>query len=279
MSTIQRSRRRQETDFKILRAVLHIATTQGLGAVTIEEVARSSGVAKTTIYRRYTNTDDMLDSVSRLEAFNLPSLNTLPTPSKQSMIEVFTRMEQAFVYGIGVRTVGMVISSRNDFFRNVLHHGVLPVLQRIGEYFRLGIRQGVFRPDLDIEMLTTMIIGSLVAHHALAEGILDYELTSKEPCNEDAVLPMLTEPFNPEYASTTAYNASAQSSTKVAQEPIVPPSEHASSHAFKQPGMQSRTRKTAQSSTQTSAQSMVTLSMPTAWAQRITEQLWPAISV
>lgn len=277
MSTIQRSRRRQETDFKILRAVLHIATTQGLGAVTIEEVARSSGVAKTTIYRRYTNTDDMLDSVSRLEAFNLPSLNTLPTPSKQSMMEVFTRMEQAFVYGIGVRTVGMVISSRNDFFRNVLHHGVLPVLQRIGEYFRSGIRQGVFRPDLDIEMLTTMIIGSLVAHHALAEGILDYELTSKEPYNEDVVLPMLTDSLNPKYAPTIARD-DTQSSTKVAQEPIVPPSEHASSHAFKQPGMQSRTRKTAQTSAQSSAQSMVTLSMPTAWAQRITEQLWPAIS-
>lgn len=256
MSTIQRSRRRQETDFKILRAVLHIATTQGLGAVTIEEVARSSGVAKTTIYRRYTNTDDMLDSVSRLEAFNLPSLNTLPTPSKQSMMEVFTRMEQAFVYGIGVRTVGMVISSRNDFFRNVLHHGVLPVLQRIGEYFRSGIRQGVFRPDLDIEMLTTMIIGSLVAHHALAEGILDYELTSKEPCNEDVVLPMLTEPLNPKYAPTIARD-DTQSSTPSAEE--------------------SPTQSSMQYRPQSSAQSPAALSVPTAWAQRITEQLWPAI--
>ena len=55
----RREQLREQTDHKIMKATLAIVISDGVGAVTIEEVARRSGVAKTTIYRRYKNADDL----------------------------------------------------------------------------------------------------------------------------------------------------------------------------------------------------------------------------
>ena len=56
-------RTREATDRKLMQATLQIAVDRGISGVTIEEVARRSGVAKTTIYRRYHNADELLRKV------------------------------------------------------------------------------------------------------------------------------------------------------------------------------------------------------------------------
>ncbi len=59
-ATPRGERTREATDRKLMRATLQIAVDRGISGVTIEEVARRSGVAKTTIYRRYHNADELL---------------------------------------------------------------------------------------------------------------------------------------------------------------------------------------------------------------------------
>ena len=44
---------------KMLEAAQQIITTEGIGACTIDAVARRSGVAKSTIYRHFANADDL----------------------------------------------------------------------------------------------------------------------------------------------------------------------------------------------------------------------------
>lgn len=70
----RREQLREQTDHKIMKATLAIVISDGVGAVTIEEVARRSGVAKTTIYRRYKNADDLLRRV-QLEVAGLPDFS------------------------------------------------------------------------------------------------------------------------------------------------------------------------------------------------------------
>ena len=48
-ATPRGERTREATDRKLMRATLQIAVDRGISGVTIEEVARRSGVAKTTI--------------------------------------------------------------------------------------------------------------------------------------------------------------------------------------------------------------------------------------
>ncbi len=51
---------RREVDAKIAAATLEVLRTRGPRAVTVEAVTAYSGVAKTTIYRRYRDRRDML---------------------------------------------------------------------------------------------------------------------------------------------------------------------------------------------------------------------------
>jgi AcrR family transcriptional regulator len=53
----------------VLRTTFELLTETGLGGVTVDEVSRRSGVAKTTIYRHWTTRADLiLDACSRISA-------------------------------------------------------------------------------------------------------------------------------------------------------------------------------------------------------------------
>lgn len=160
-------RTREATDRKIVQAVLGIATTEGIGAVTIEKVARASGVAKTTIYRRYRDTDDLLESISTLDIVRSPHVEDLP-PSRANLERLLTRLAQRFDEGIGVKAVGLVLSSDNAFFRRIFDQGIPPLERHLSEFFLRGEREGVFRPGLDVRLLFDTIIGSMIADRAIS---------------------------------------------------------------------------------------------------------------
>src|SRR5690625_261061 len=58
-------RRRRITDEKIAKAVLDIALRRGPHSVTFSAVCEESGVAKTTLYRRYQTREELFDAVAR----------------------------------------------------------------------------------------------------------------------------------------------------------------------------------------------------------------------
>lgn len=63
----------------VLKTTWEILSETGLGGVSIDEVAKRSGVAKTTIYRHWPSRSDLLiDACSRIEA-------SQPTPDKGSL--------------------------------------------------------------------------------------------------------------------------------------------------------------------------------------------------
>src|SRR5579862_7865572 len=60
----QRVRRSKET---VLRTTFELLTETGLDGISIDEIARRSGVAKTTIYRHWaTRSDLVIDACSRI---------------------------------------------------------------------------------------------------------------------------------------------------------------------------------------------------------------------
>lgn len=78
-ATPRGERTREATDRKLMRATLQIAVDRGISGVTIEEVARRSGVAKTTIYRRYHNADELLHEISAMY-LAIPDSDPVPSP-------------------------------------------------------------------------------------------------------------------------------------------------------------------------------------------------------
>lgn len=86
-ATPRGERTREATDRKLMRATLQIAVDRGISGVTIEEVARRSGVAKTTIYRRYHNADELLREISAMY-LAIPDSDPVPSPTREHFTQL-----------------------------------------------------------------------------------------------------------------------------------------------------------------------------------------------
>lgn len=165
--TLQRrsERTREATDRKIMQATLQIVTSKGVGAVTIEEVARRSGVAKTTIYRRYKNADDLLHRIQVAVVHTPDSTAVASTcePTRENMRTLLEQVVTSFDDGIGLKAVGMVLSSDNEYLRGMAEQVISPAEHRFAEFISTGESKGIFRHGLDAKFLFSTILGSMLA--------------------------------------------------------------------------------------------------------------------
>ena len=86
--------RSEEAREKMLRATGEIAFSDGVNAVTFDEVARRSGVAKTTIYRHFESKNDLIvHALDQATAFpELPDTGTL----RQDLLDFFAQLLPIF---------------------------------------------------------------------------------------------------------------------------------------------------------------------------------------
>ncbi len=161
----RRERLREQTDRKIMRAALEIVVSDGVGAVTIEEVARRSGVAKTTIYRRYRNADDLLHRI-QVEAAGLPDFSDLD-PSRDGLRAMLQRIQDCFDSELGLKAVGAVLTSDNDALTAIAEQVLAPAEQRFSAFVNRGIVTKAFRADVDLGFLFDTVLGSMLAYTAL----------------------------------------------------------------------------------------------------------------
>lgn len=160
-----KEQQRERTDSKIMRATLEIIIAQGIGAVNIESVARRSGVAKTTIYRRYANTDDLIRHLTLTVA---PSLDfSALEPSRESLRTVLRRIIDCFDEEFELKAIGIVLSSENAHLRNIANSVIEPAAERFYDFLRRGMAIGAFRDGLDAPFLFQTVLGSMLAYKAL----------------------------------------------------------------------------------------------------------------
>lgn len=160
-----KERQRERTDSKIMRATLEIIIAQGIGAVNIESVARRSGVAKTTIYRRYANTDDLIRHLTLTVA---PSLDfSALEPSRESLRTVLRRIIDCFDEEFELKAIGVVLSSENAHLRSIAKSVIEPAAERFYDFLRRGMASGAFRDGLDAPFLFQTVLGSMLAYKAL----------------------------------------------------------------------------------------------------------------
>ncbi|WP_288148318.1 TetR/AcrR family transcriptional regulator [uncultured Bifidobacterium sp.] len=161
-----KEQQRERTDSKIMRATLEIIIAQGIGAVNIESVARRSGVAKTTIYRRYANTDDLIRHLTLTVA---PSLDfSALEPSRESLRTVLRRIIDCFDEEFELKAIGVVLSSENAHLRNIAKSVIEPAAERFYDFLRRGMAIGAFRDGLDAPFLFQTVLGSMLAYKALS---------------------------------------------------------------------------------------------------------------
>ncbi|WP_193316182.1 TetR/AcrR family transcriptional regulator [Bifidobacterium cebidarum] len=176
-----------------MHATLQIAVERGISGVTIEEVARRSGVAKTTIYRRYHNSNELLRGISAMYLVNAEDeLSPALSPTREHFTVMLSKLvDWVRANNIDVRSVGIVLSSEAEFFHHIVDQVVTPWLGKLRSFLNEGTAEGVFRPGLDERLLLSTIIGSLVAYEAIDQHPADSDIAAWPQRMTDLLWPAL----------------------------------------------------------------------------------------
>ena len=149
--------RRERTDGKITRAVLELILAKGIGAVSIEAVAKRS--------------DDLLRhlSVAVGEPLDFSGFDT----TFDGLRGVLKCIVDCFDEELGLKAIGVVLSSSNDYLANLAERVVTPAQQRFADFIGRGVSSGAFRGDVSVPFLFQTVIGSMMAAKALSDSSHD----------------------------------------------------------------------------------------------------------
>lgn len=172
----QRGRPRSaETDRRILAAVRTLLRSGGPGAVTVEAVAESSGVAKTTIYRRYADRQEVLRA-ALVEAIHDPGEPPDADPRERlrwALGQTWRQMSDVLGPGGLAAIVGDTDRRFTELFRSIL----VPYVDALVGLIRADVDAGKLRSDLDADATVSLIIGAylgeLVRHGAVDDDFAD----------------------------------------------------------------------------------------------------------
>ena len=173
-ATAARTPRHPEVDARIFDAALTLLRSRGPLAVSIESVAAASGVAKTTIYRRYENRESLLTAAVTSAATTVEF--PVGMTAQDSLRWVLRHARDTIENVVGRGTVAAVIMNEDPQFTELL----LGMIRNSTRPLRADLREralaGEIKADVDVELAMSILLGVVVA-----------ELLRGRPTGEDWV--------------------------------------------------------------------------------------------
>ena len=152
---------RAGVESQIFSAALEILRNKGPMAVSIESVAATSGVAKTTIYRRFENRESLLTAAvnSAATAVEIPD----DLSAQDSVRWVLRHARDTIEDVVGRGTVAAVIVDADPHFTTLLLGMIRTTTSPFREDLRARASRGEIKSDLDIELAISILLGAVVA--------------------------------------------------------------------------------------------------------------------
>ena len=147
----------------MLHAAQRIVRDRGLDAFTVDAVAAVSGVAKTTIYRHFESSNDLLLAALSETVAAVPDIDTGDT--RRDLVELMHQyVSMATQPGIHQLFTAVMQRAANDDDFGRLQQGMiaerkLPLRMAI----QRGMATGVIDPTIDIDTIAALLEGPLVA--------------------------------------------------------------------------------------------------------------------
>ncbi len=146
----------------ILRTVLELGEELGFEALTVEAIAAQSGIAKTTIYRRWPNVSAIL-----MDAFLFEVTKDAPILEKSTARESLSASMKLLVAvydgrrGQTLRTVIGRAQTDSSLRHAVQERWVEPRRKLARAILQGGINRGELRPDLDADVILDTLYGAI----------------------------------------------------------------------------------------------------------------------
>jgi AcrR family transcriptional regulator len=160
-SRMVRPARRSQVDDRIFAATLDLLRTRGPLAVSVESVAAASGVAKTTIYRRFENRASLLTAVITAS----PAAVSIPTDltTRETLGWVLRHASDTIERVIGRGTVAAVLANEDPEFTTLLLGMIRSSTRPLRDNLRARAAAGEIPAEVDIELVMSMLLGVVIA--------------------------------------------------------------------------------------------------------------------
>lgn len=146
---------------RLYSSALELLRTKGPAAVSIESVAAHSGVAKTTIYRRFENRDELLTAA--VTAASRPIDIPEGLGAQDTVRWALRHARDTIENVVGRGTLAAVMSDADPVFRDVLLGMIRASIGPLRADLRAEVVAGELRADLDIELLLSVLMGAVIA--------------------------------------------------------------------------------------------------------------------
>lgn len=150
-------------DAKISDATLKLLRTHGPRAVTMEAVSQQSGVAKTTLYRRYRDRRELLRAALAPLGDISPAKTDLSGPER--LMWVVRQSIDVVESGIGLGGMAALLTDEDPEF-NALFREILTTSRSWGIAALTGHRKRAGQGAIDPELVIDLIVGSYIAERA-----------------------------------------------------------------------------------------------------------------
>jgi AcrR family transcriptional regulator len=172
--------RRSATGHAILKATRELLARGGVHGLTVEGVAERSGIAKTTIYRRWRSKEDLalaaLLEVIREEPLVVHTGNTRAALS--AYLGQLIKNVNSRLYGRILRGLISEMAIDRELARGFRDQVLVRRTTAIRGLLARGIDRGELRPDLDMEIAVDLLLGPiyyrlLMSGEPLTSGFID----------------------------------------------------------------------------------------------------------
>ncbi|WKN61277.1 TetR/AcrR family transcriptional regulator (plasmid) [Rhodococcus opacus] len=168
-------KRRARTQRAVLDATRELLAENGFGNLTVEGVAARSGVAKTTIYRRYRSKNDlalavlldMVDEVST-QPYRADTWSELVT-----LVDRTVELMCTSLMGLVMKGLVSEVAADPELARVYRDQVVSHRLADVSALVERGIARGELRADLDPEMVTDLLLGPIYYRFFLSGAPMD----------------------------------------------------------------------------------------------------------
>ncbi len=185
--------RSERTEAAILSATRDLLAECGVRNLTVEGVAARSGVAKTTIYRRWRSKDELALAVL------IDMVQTVaPAAERADSRAELIALVQGAVRVLGKSLMGTVMQglvselATNPELAGAFRERVVALRRHeVEQVLHRGIERGELRPDIDLGLVHEMLFGAVYYRLFLSGGPLTRGLAERIV---DALMPALRQP-------------------------------------------------------------------------------------
>lgn len=168
------SAKKLTTEERIYASVLRIAQREGFSATSIDAVVADSGVAKTTIYRRYADRKEMLVDALDNIAISIPNIvdyySDEDALTKEAFREYITELGSFIEDNVGTRVFGSLIASADPLVVAWRERFEEAFYDRFIEDIEDAQTKGTLRPEADPGVVGAMVVGAVILRSTFNVG-------------------------------------------------------------------------------------------------------------